>query len=131
MTINQTVQDGIAVLSPSGRIDTTTSPRLDETLTQVVGGGARDVIVDFAACDYISSAGLRVLLVLAKRMRGAGGRLVLCGMPAPVRQVFDLAGFAPLFTISPSRARGCRGTWMFSLRLRSCGITHAACPFAW
>jgi stage II sporulation protein AA (anti-sigma F factor antagonist) len=53
--------------------------------------------------DYISSAGLRVFLVLAKRMRDLQGRLVLCAMTEPVRQVFQLAGFLPLFRVEPSQ----------------------------
>jgi anti-anti-sigma factor len=59
--------------------------------------------VDFAGVEYISSAGLRVFLLLAKRMRDLQGRVVLCAMPEPVRQVFRLAGFMPLFLVEPSR----------------------------
>ena len=103
MTIHETTQDGITIIAPEGRIDTTTSPEVDEIVRRTVDGGARDVLVDFASVDYISSAGLRVFLVLAKRMRDLRGRLVLCGMTQPVRQVFHLAGFLPLFKVEPSR----------------------------
>lgn len=103
MTIHETTQNGIAIIAPEGRIDTTTSPELDEVVRRTVDQGARDVLVDFASVDYISSAGLRVFLVLAKRMKDLRGRVVLCGMPQPVRQVFHLAGFLPLFKVEPSR----------------------------
>ena len=103
MNIQQNVLDGITVIAPAGRIDTTTSGPLEEAIRKTVDGGARDLLVDFAGVDYISSAGLRVFLVLAKRMRDLKGRLVLCGMPEPVRQVFHLAGFMPLFSVEPSR----------------------------
>jgi len=103
MTIQQHTEDGVAVIAPAGRIDTTTSGALEDAVRRTVDGGARDLLVDFAAVDYISSAGLRVCLVLAKRMRDLGGRLVLCGMPESVRQVFQLAGFMPLFIVEPSR----------------------------
>lgn len=103
MTITQTTSNGITVLAPSGRIDTNTSATLDAAVREVVDAGARALVVDFAGVEYISSAGLRVLLVLAKRMRELQGRLVLCGMGQPVRQVFQLAGFVPLFTIVDSR----------------------------
>ena len=103
MNIQQQVIDGITVIGPAGRIDTTTSSPLEESIRKLVDGGARELLVDFAAVDYISSAGLRVFLVLAKRMRDLKGRLVLCGMPEPVRQVFQLAGFMPLFIVEPSR----------------------------
>ena len=91
------------MVAPSGRIDTTTSGSLDQAVRRIVDAGARDIVVDFAGVDYISSAGLRVFLVLAKRMRDLRGRLALCGMPEPVSQVFRLAGFMPLFQVEPSR----------------------------
>jgi anti-anti-sigma factor len=103
MQIERSTQDGVALVAPAGRIDTTTSPALEEELRKLVDDGARDVLVDLGGVDYISSAGLRVLLVLAKRLRGERGRLVLCGLAGPVRQVFELAGFVPLFTIEASR----------------------------
>ena len=103
MTIHESRQDGVTIIAPQGRIDTTTSSTVEDAIRRVVDGGARDLVVDFAGVDYISSAGLRVLLVLAKRMKDMRGRLVLCGMPEPVRQVFHLAGFMPLFKVEPSR----------------------------
>lgn len=103
MTIHESSQGGVHIIAPEGRIDTTTSGGVEEVLRRVLEDGARDLLVDFTLVDYISSAGLRVFLVLAKRMKDVHGRLVLCGMPQPVRQVFHLAGFMPLFTVEPSR----------------------------
>lgn len=103
MTIQQTTHDGITVLAPSGRIDTTTSGALEQALRQAVDSGARDLVVDLDGVEYISSAGLRVFLMLAKRMKDLKGRLVLCGLTEPVRQVFRLAGFLPLFKVEASR----------------------------
>jgi anti-anti-sigma factor len=103
MKIHQTTHDGVTVLAPAGRIDTTTSPALEDAVRGVLDGGTRALLVDFGGVEYISSAGLRVLLVLAKRMRDTGGRVVLCGMGQPVHQVFQLAGFLPLFTIESTR----------------------------
>jgi stage II sporulation protein AA (anti-sigma F factor antagonist) len=103
MLIDETIQDGVHILAPAGRIDTTTSGSLEDALRRAVDDGARSILVDFAAVDYISSAGLRVFLVLAKRLKDERGRLVLCSLPQPVRQVFHLAGFMPLFKVEPSR----------------------------
>jgi anti-anti-sigma factor len=103
MQIEQGSHGSVALVAPIGRIDTTTSPGFEQQLAKLVDGGARDVLVDLGGVEYISSAGLRVLLVLAKRLRAERGRLVLCGLTPPVRQVFELAGFVPLFTIDPSR----------------------------
>ena len=104
MNIQQTRNEAVTILAPSGRIDTTTSPALEDAIRKTVDAGVRDLVVDFGSVEYISSAGLRVLLVLAKRMRDLRGRLVLCGMPEPVRQVFQLAGFIPLFVVEPTQA---------------------------
>jgi anti-anti-sigma factor len=103
MKIEQRTVDHVTVLAPNGRIDTTTSAMVDGAVRGAVDGGARSLVVDFADVDYISSAGLRVFLVLAKRLKALDGHLVLCGMGPPVRQVFQLAGFLPLFSIEPSR----------------------------
>jgi len=103
MNIEQTDQEGVLVIAPSGRIDTTTSGAVEEVLKRTVDVGARRLIIDFSGVDYISSAGLRVFLVLAKRMRDLHGRLILCGMPEPVAQVFRLAGFMALFQVEASR----------------------------
>jgi anti-sigma B factor antagonist len=103
MKLHQTTRNGVTVLAPAGRIDTTTSPALEDTVRGLLDEGTRALLVDFGGVEYISSAGLRVFLVLAKRMRDVGGRVVLCGMGQPVRQVFQLAGFLPLFTIDASR----------------------------
>jgi stage II sporulation protein AA (anti-sigma F factor antagonist) len=103
MNIQQSTRDSVTVIAPAGRIDTTTSGALEDGIRRVVDGGARDLVIDFSGVDYISSAGLRVFLVLAKRFRDLQGRLVLCTMPEPVRQVFHLAGFMPLFKVEPSQ----------------------------
>ena len=103
MQIQQINRDGIAIVSPKGRIDSTTSGSLEDAIRQVVDGGARNLVVDLGGVDYISSAGLRVFLVLAKRMRDLNGRLVLSSMTEPVRQVFQLAGFMALFRVEPTQ----------------------------
>ena len=59
--------------------------------------------MDFAGVEYISSAGLRVMLALAKKMKDARGLVALCAMGEPVKMVFSLAGFLPLFAVDGSR----------------------------
>jgi anti-anti-sigma factor len=103
MEIAETREQGAVVVAPAGRIDSTTSDRLERHLAGLVSAGERRVVVDFAGVEYISSAGLRVMLALAKRLKDARGAVALCAMGEPVRQVFSLAGFLPLFAIEPSR----------------------------
>jgi stage II sporulation protein AA (anti-sigma F factor antagonist) len=99
-------QDGILIVTLSGRVDSASSPELEASLLRHLGSGEKKLLVDFADVEYISSAGLRVLLLLAKKLKDGGGRLVLSGMPESVRLVFELAGFLPIFAIEPSRAAG-------------------------
>jgi anti-anti-sigma factor len=103
MDIQQDKISGVLVIAPSGRIDSTTSDALDQALSGAVDAGERRLVVDFGKVSYISSAGLRVLLMTAKRLRSERGALVLCALGEPVRQVFDLAGFLPLFTVESTR----------------------------
>jgi stage II sporulation protein AA (anti-sigma F factor antagonist) len=105
MEIARVAVGDLLVVAPAGRVDSTTSEALERALAEALDGGARRVVVDFADVAYISSVGLRVLLVVAKRMRTGRGTLVLCGLGDAVRQVFDLAGFLPLFAIEETRDR--------------------------
>jgi anti-anti-sigma factor len=103
MHISREQQQGIVVVAPRGRVDSTTAAALDAHLIEVSRAAQPRIVVDFSEVDYISSAGLRVMLTLAKRVRDARGALVLCSLGDAVRQVFELAGFLPLFSIEGSR----------------------------
>jgi anti-anti-sigma factor len=103
MTISEAHEAGVVLVSPHGRIDSTTSVILERHLQGLAAAGKTRIVVDFSGVDYISSAGLRVMLALAKRGRDQKGRVALFGMNDSVRQVFELAGFVALFTIAATR----------------------------
>ena len=103
MVIAEVRDRGVDVLAPAGRIDTTTVAALEARLAPLLMSPQPRVVIDFTGVDYISSAGLRILLVAARRVQGTAGGLALCGMGDAVRQVFQLAGFVPLFTITDTR----------------------------
>jgi anti-anti-sigma factor len=85
-----------------GQITSATAPEFEQALNGVLKDQkAPQCVLDLAELSYTSSAGLRVLLVLAKRIRNAGGRLVLCGAQPTVLHVFEAAGFTQIFTIVP------------------------------
>jgi anti-anti-sigma factor len=88
------------VLRLNGRLDTETSADFELAAHDLTAAGERRFIVDLAGISYVSSAGLRVLLALAKQMSTGGGELRLCGLAPSVRQVFDLSGFSKLFVIA-------------------------------
>jgi len=101
MKITDERRGDVLVVRPEGRIDTNTSDELERALTGRIDGGAHRLVLDMSGTDYISSAGLRVLLLAAKKLRGVAGQLVLGGMNPSVRQIFELAGFVSIFTIEP------------------------------
>ncbi|MEO5762598.1 MAG: STAS domain-containing protein [Vicinamibacteria bacterium] len=92
--------EGGVVVFVTGRIDSNTSDELERLV--LAKGGEPRLVVDLSGVEYVSSAGLRVFLMLAKKMKSASGRLGLCALPASVRQVFDLAGFTSLFVVEPT-----------------------------
>ena len=93
----------VCVLGLKGRLDTDTAADLELAVQDLIDADANHFVVDLAGVGYVSSAGLRVLLMLAKKVDGSGS-LRLCGLNPTVRQVFDVAGFTQLFKIFPDRA---------------------------
>ncbi|CDH46013.1 MAG: STAS domain-containing protein [Candidatus Competibacteraceae bacterium] len=103
MEIQQQQQGHVIVLGPVGRLDSL-SCREFETRLLAALDQSESVVVDCTALDYISSAGLRALLVAAKRNRTSGGRLALAVLRDSIREVFDISGFTAIFAIHPTVA---------------------------
>jgi len=88
------------VVKVTGRVDSATSPRLAEEFAKINDGGRFKIVVDCTGVEFISSAGLRVLISTLKNCRRYNrGDLVLAGMPENIHSVFDLAGFTSIFKI--------------------------------
>jgi anti-anti-sigma factor len=104
MEIAQEQVGAVSVLAPSGRLDTDSATDLELALQDLIAAEARHFVLDFSGIGYVSSAGLRVLLMAAKQLEGHKGSLRLCGLNPQVRQVFDIAGFSKLFQIFANRA---------------------------
>ena len=98
MNILEETRDGVCLISASGRLDSGSAGQLEAVLPPRVQSHER-VVLDLKDCAYVSSAGLRVLLLGAKAARSTGHRLALCGLSPSVREVFDISGFTALFTL--------------------------------
>lgn len=109
MNISLRESDGVTVVQIVGNLDTNTAPEAQERLDDLATRGVAKVLVDFAELDYISSAGLRVLLATAKKLRGTGGNLRLCGLNETVAEVFEISGFSTIFAVFPSEAEALEG----------------------
>ena len=97
MTINKTQEGSVLTVALEGRLDTTTSPELETELKTSLDG-ITELIMDLEKLDYISSAGLRVLLWAQKTMN-QNGSMVVKNVSEVVNEVFEVTGFADILTI--------------------------------
>ena len=94
--------DDITVVSPEGRLDSGSGTAFEKELLDRIDSGARKLLLDFSKLQYISSAGLRIVLLAAKRMKSAGGRMALCSLNRQINEVFEISGFSAILDIAPS-----------------------------
>jgi anti-sigma B factor antagonist len=92
----------IRLVRVAGRLDTTTAEAFDARLLDVAGAEGAGVVLDLAQVSYVSSAGLRSLLVLLKQVKAHGGVLVLAAVHPRVQDIFEIAGFTTMFPAAPT-----------------------------
>lgn len=97
MTITKNKEGAVLTLAPEGRLDTTTAPALEEELKNSLAG-IEELILDFAGLEYVSSAGLRVILSTQKIMNKQG-KMVLRNVNPDINDVFEITGFSEILTI--------------------------------
>ncbi len=102
MKIEGKKKESVNILEISGRLDASSSPELEKCLLSLLDQGEAKFLLDLTQMDYVSSSGLRVLLMTAKRSKAAGGTVVLCGLQDHVQEVFEISGFTAIFSIYPS-----------------------------
>jgi len=98
MEIKKTVDEALTTIALSGSLDTNTAPLLEKELEDVVPN-ANAIDLDFAELNYLSSAGLRVILTLQKSLSAKGGKLVIRHVNDTIMDVFDMTGFSSILTI--------------------------------
>ena len=104
MQISIKTSNNVQVLTFEGKLDTQTSPDAQKRFDDVIGQGKSRIVVNFEQLDYVSSAGLRVLLAAAKQLRNAGGELRICSVNNVVKEVFDISGFGRILKVYSSEA---------------------------
>ena len=98
MNITKSSGDGNVTFALDGRLDTTTAPLLQEQLIPAFDE-AKVVKLDFSQLAYVSSAGLRVLLMGQKTAKAKGASMIVCGVSPEVMEVLDMTGFSDMLTI--------------------------------
>ena len=99
MQISRKEEKGIHIFSLDGRFDAHSAGDVEKELNLTISKGARKLLLDMDSVEYISSAGLRLLLAVAKKLRKEQGEIKLCCLKPYVKEVFDIAGFTQIFKI--------------------------------
>jgi len=94
--------DDIWIIRLNGRLDATNTPAFEDGALAQIANGRRRLLLDLSELQYVSSIGLRTILVVAKRMTAEGGKLALCSLAPQVSEVFVISGFATILDIHPS-----------------------------
>jgi anti-anti-sigma factor len=99
MKIEITQNNDIVVAAIAGRLDTVTSSEFEKSLTPYFSSPGLELVLDCCAMEYISSAGLRVVLTTHKNVTSKGGSFIIHNLNKEVRSVFDMTGFSRILTI--------------------------------
>ncbi len=89
----------VMLISLAGKLDSMTAQTFEQDLLGQIAQGRVRLVIDFSQLNYISSAGLRVILMAAKRIKVASGKLVLSGMQTHIREVFEISGFLTILNV--------------------------------
>jgi anti-anti-sigma factor len=96
MNVETSYSGSTAVAVVDGRIDSANAKDFDEELSAIIDRGVSGLVVDCGGLNYVSSAGLRVLLITIRKTNEAGGGLALCSVPDHIREVLEVSGFVRL-----------------------------------
>jgi stage II sporulation protein AA (anti-sigma F factor antagonist) len=104
MEFTQESAGDVVIAKLAGRLDSSSASSIEEQLTRVIESDAPRLAIDLSKLEYISSAGLRVLLLVARKVQQAHGKLALFGLTPSVNEVFSMSGFNTILTIRDDAA---------------------------
>ena len=96
-------ENNVTIASVEGRLDAVSAPELESQLSTVIDDGQTSLILDLSGLEYISSAGLRVILTTAKKLKTVQGKMALCNLQETVQQIFEISGFCSILTIAADK----------------------------
>lgn len=103
MDIHTENAEGVLIAAPTGRIDGINALEFQEAVNEKIDADVTGVVIDMVDLNYISSAGLRAVLLISKALQQRNSRLVLCALQAPIKEVFQISGFDQIITIRDTR----------------------------
>ena len=106
MEINKEQFGDAYVVSPTGRLDGIYSTAFAKDVGELIAGAHPKILIDFAEIDFVTSAGIRAVLLLMKKAKASGAAFALCGVNDQVREVLDTTGLESIVPIYPGRTEG-------------------------
>ena len=91
------------IVSVEGRIDSTNASEFEKPMMEVIEGGCNRIILDCSGLNYISSSGLRIFLIVLKKMIAVKGQFSLCNLQPGIKEIFDISGFSSIFSVFPDK----------------------------
>ena len=104
MNVKISSLESFLLVGVEGRIDTTNASEFELPLMELIQGGNTKIILDCSELNYISSSGLRVFLVIQKKMVALKGQFKLCNLQPGIKEIFDISGFSSIFSVFPDAA---------------------------
>src|SRR5882757_5605168 len=108
MEISSESVGDVGIVTARGRLDGAASGTFADRVQSLIGGEKPKLLIDFSGIDFVTSAGLRAVLMIFKRVKALDGAFALCSVQKPVREVLDITGFAGMIDIHPERAAALR-----------------------
>ncbi len=108
VSIKEETSGDILILRMNGRLDAVSSPAAERKVFDYVNKEQHKILFDFSGVDYLSSAGMRMLLSVAKKLKTLSGKLVICGLTTNVMDVLKMSGFDHVLDLAGSQEDGLR-----------------------
>ena len=109
MEIQSRDEGGIKVVNMVGNLDTNTSQEAEAFLNDLIIGGSNRILINLKDLNYMSSAGLRILLATTKKVKGAGGEMRISNLNEVVDEVFEISGFSMIFSVFDTEEKALEG----------------------
>ena len=109
MEIKSREEGGVQVVNMVGNLDTNTSQEAETFLNELISGGSNKILINLKEVNYMSSAGLRILLATTKKLKGAGGELRISDLNEIVDEVFEISGFIMIFSVFDTEEKALEG----------------------
>lgn len=109
MVINHSYSDGILIIVLPKKLDTNSAPDVEADLNDLMKSSFQKMLFECSGMEYISSVGIRVLLIISKALMKSGKTVAFCSLTPNIRQVFEIGGFTRIFSIFDSQDTALKG----------------------